>query len=107
MKNFADWAVLVRKNVDKIFVFYLFDVLLVTYDFVFCFFRQSIDEPNHFGVICRDPNSANVYLGYVFKCESDSVVTEIIGGDVYTYTHNLVPILYIPMCSILFQARNS
>ncbi|XKL66605.1 hypothetical protein PGB90_010025 [Kerria lacca] len=41
---------------------------------------QGKDEPDHFGVICRDPNNANTYLGYVFKCESDSVVSEIIGA---------------------------
>lgn len=58
--------------------------------FFFCFFcHQSKDEPNYFGVICRDTstnNSQNTYLCYVFKCESDSVVTEIIAGDVFFFS---------------------
>lgn len=39
-------------------------------------------ESNHFGVVCRDPENANTYLTYIFKCESDTVVSEIIAGDV-------------------------
>lgn len=46
---------------------------------------QGKEEPNHFGVICRDPNNVNTYLSYVFKCESDSVVSEIIAGDVFVF----------------------
>ncbi|XP_065207739.1 TBC1 domain family member 1 isoform X2 [Planococcus citri] len=45
------------------------------------------EETDHFGVICRDPNSPNTYLGYVFKCESNSVVSEIIGA--ITQSHAL------------------
>lgn len=38
---------------------------------------KGYKNPDHFGIICREANS-DVYIGYVFKCQSDSVAEDII-----------------------------
>lgn len=34
---------------------------------------------DHFGFVCRETN--DTYACYVFKCESDSVATEVVSGE--------------------------
>ncbi|XP_031331807.1 TBC1 domain family member 1 isoform X1 [Photinus pyralis] len=41
---------------------------------------KGILNPTHFGFICREVNTANAYIGYVFKCDSLSVANEAVGA---------------------------
>lgn len=38
---------------------------------------QGHKNGDHFGIICREPNNDG-YIGYVFKCQSDSVADDIV-----------------------------
>lgn len=40
---------------------------------------QGHKNADHFGIICREPNSEG-YIGYVFKCQSDTVADDIVGS---------------------------
>ncbi|OXU18060.1 hypothetical protein TSAR_005564, partial [Trichomalopsis sarcophagae] len=40
---------------------------------------QGIKNPEHFGFICRD-NSAERFVGYIFKCQSESVADDLVAA---------------------------
>ncbi|XP_066991289.2 TBC1 domain family member 1 isoform X2 [Anabrus simplex] len=40
---------------------------------------QGIKHADHFGFICREANVDN-YIGYVFKCQSESVADDVVGA---------------------------
>ncbi|XP_075224583.1 PTB_TBC1D1_like and TBC domain-containing protein plx isoform X2 [Lycorma delicatula] len=40
---------------------------------------QGTKHPEHFGFICREINMEN-YIGYVFKCQSESVADDVVGA---------------------------
>ncbi|KAF4523747.1 hypothetical protein B566_EDAN010247 [Ephemera danica] len=42
---------------------------------------QGLKNSDHFGFICRESNLDN-YIGYVFKCQSGSVVSDVVGAIV-------------------------
>lgn len=41
---------------------------------------QGHRNADHFGIICREPHSTDGYIGYVFKCQSDTVADDIVGS---------------------------
>lgn len=41
---------------------------------------QGIKNPEHFGFICREA-TMECFIGYVFKCQSESVADDLVGGN--------------------------
>lgn len=37
---------------------------------------------DHFGFICREQNAEN-FIGYVFKCQSESFADDVVGGEFF------------------------
>ncbi|KAF2898747.1 hypothetical protein ILUMI_07429 [Ignelater luminosus] len=48
---------------------------------------QGIINSSHFGFICREGNTLSTYIGYVFKCESQSVANEAVGAITQALTN--------------------
>ena len=40
---------------------------------------QGIKNPEHFGFICKE-NNVDFFVGYVFKCQSESVADDLVAG---------------------------
>lgn len=55
----------------------------------FFFFYQGNKNNFHFGFTCRDSSSSENCIGYIFKCESESVANELVTGWKYIVAHNI------------------
>lgn len=44
---------------------------------------QGARNQLHFGFTCRDPSSNESCIGYIFKCESESVANELVTGKTH------------------------
>lgn len=42
---------------------------------------QGLANSEHFGFICKEGQNINAYIGYVFKCESQSVAGDAVQGQ--------------------------
>lgn len=40
---------------------------------------QGVKNPEHFGFICKESN-VECFIGYVFKCQSESVADDLVAG---------------------------
>ncbi|XP_017777394.1 PREDICTED: TBC1 domain family member 1 isoform X2 [Nicrophorus vespilloides] len=50
---------------------------------------QGISNSEYFGFICREGNSINTYIGFVFKCESSSVASEAVAAITQAFNNNV------------------
>lgn len=41
---------------------------------------QGVRNPEHFGFICKE-NTIDCFIGYVFKCQSESVADDLVAGE--------------------------
>lgn len=46
---------------------------------------QGLQNTAHFGFICREPN-VETFMGYIFKCESDSVAVDVVQAIKQSFT---------------------
>lgn len=49
---------------------------------------QGIKNADHFGFICRELNVES-YIGYVFKCQSESVADDLVAGEMDIFISNV------------------
>lgn len=61
---------------------------------------QGIKNPEHFGFICRD--SGDRFVGYIFKCQSESVADDLKAGS-YIHTHTISVCFFL--CAYVHHPR--
>jgi TBC1 domain-containing protein 4 len=49
---------------------------------------QGVRHADHFGFICRELN-VECYIGYVFKCQSESVADDVVAGEMDIFSLNV------------------
>ncbi|XP_025830645.1 TBC1 domain family member 1 isoform X3 [Agrilus planipennis] len=48
---------------------------------------QGRENSSHFGFISRETPTSNIFIGYVFKCESASIASEAVGAITQAFTN--------------------
>lgn len=42
---------------------------------------QGVKNKDHFCFICKETKKAHGYIGYFFRCKSDSITGDTVAGD--------------------------